>query len=170
MNPEPIYASDVRSTLPRSEFSTGTVPANDPLGIPIEEMSFLYQDPQGDVQGPFLGVDIISWFDQGFFSTDLPVRLLDVPEGTPFKALGEVMPHLKFRASSQNPGVHSEKLDFIGGNPHDAPNVSVSNGQKISLHSDRIDLQDHNFSRSRPDAGPDVEGALFYFIVLIYLL
>ncbi|KAL7135159.1 hypothetical protein ABFS83_11G074100 [Erythranthe nasuta] len=65
--------------------------------IPAEEMSLFYQDPQGEIQGPFLGVDIISWFDQGFFGTDLPVRLEDAPDESPFHELGDVMPHLKFR-------------------------------------------------------------------------
>ncbi|PIM97949.1 hypothetical protein CDL12_29573 [Handroanthus impetiginosus] len=63
-------------------------------GIPPEELSLYYQDPQGEIQGPFLGVDIISWFEQGFFGTDLPVRLEDAPDGSPFVELGVVMPHL----------------------------------------------------------------------------
>ncbi|KAI6686732.1 hypothetical protein NL676_032645 [Syzygium grande] len=63
--------------------------------ISAEELSLYYLDPQGEIQGPFLGVDIISWFEQGFFGTDLPVRLEDAPEGKPFQELGEVMPHLK---------------------------------------------------------------------------
>ncbi|KAJ0960199.1 hypothetical protein J5N97_001974 [Dioscorea zingiberensis] len=29
-----------------------------------EELSFFYRDPHGDIQGPFLGVDIVSWFEQ----------------------------------------------------------------------------------------------------------
>ncbi|XP_020586942.1 uncharacterized protein LOC110029136 isoform X2 [Phalaenopsis equestris] len=74
-----------------------------------EEWSLFYQDPQGDIQGPFLGVDIISWFEQGFFGLDLPVCLSDAPEGTPFRPLGEVMPHLKFRFNSTME-VYSEEL------------------------------------------------------------
>ncbi|CAA0841482.1 GYF domain-containing protein [Striga hermonthica] len=66
-------------------------------GIPPEELSLYYQDPQGEIQGPFLGVDIISWFEQGFFGTDLPVRFEDAPDEAPFQKLGDVMPHLKFR-------------------------------------------------------------------------
>ncbi|KAK4357661.1 hypothetical protein RND71_023271 [Anisodus tanguticus] len=65
-------------------------------GIPPEELSLYYRDPQGEIQGPFLGADIISWFDQGFFGMDLPVRLEDAPEDSPFFELGDVMPHLKF--------------------------------------------------------------------------
>ena len=44
-------------------------------GIMPEQLSLYYRDPQGEIQGPFLGVDIISWFDQGFFGADLPVRV-----------------------------------------------------------------------------------------------
>ncbi|XP_051122637.1 protein ESSENTIAL FOR POTEXVIRUS ACCUMULATION 1-like isoform X2 [Andrographis paniculata] len=64
-------------------------------GIAPEELSLYYRDPQGEIQGPFLGADIITWFDQGFFGTDLPVRLEGAPEETPFLELGDVMPHLK---------------------------------------------------------------------------
>ncbi|GER47334.1 GYF domain-containing protein [Striga asiatica] len=66
-------------------------------GIPPEELSLYYQDPQGEIQGPFLGVDIISWFEQGFFGTDLPVRFEDASDEAPFQKLGDVMPHLKFQ-------------------------------------------------------------------------
>ncbi|XP_009792710.1 protein ESSENTIAL FOR POTEXVIRUS ACCUMULATION 1-like isoform X2 [Nicotiana sylvestris] len=64
--------------------------------IPPEELSLYYCDPQGEIQGPFLGVDIISWFEQGFFGTDLLVRVEGAPEDSPFYELGDVMPHLKF--------------------------------------------------------------------------
>ncbi|XP_023644640.1 uncharacterized protein LOC17898410 isoform X2 [Capsella rubella] len=60
-----------------------------------EEFLFLYIDPQGVIQGPFIGSDIISWFEQGFFGTDLQVRLANAPEGTPFQDLGRVMSYLK---------------------------------------------------------------------------
>ncbi|XP_074563327.1 uncharacterized protein LOC141819958 isoform X5 [Curcuma longa] len=79
-----------------------------------EELSLYYRDPQGDIQGPFLGFDIISWFEQGFFGTDLPVCLSDAPEGTPFQPLGEVMPHLKLELHPSTnifPGEKSETLD-----------------------------------------------------------
>ncbi|KAI3519885.1 hypothetical protein L1887_09104 [Cichorium endivia] len=59
-----------------------------------EELSLYYRDPQGDIQGPFLRVDIISWFEQGFFGADLPVRVPDAPDEAPFMELGHVMPHL----------------------------------------------------------------------------
>ncbi|KAJ0247496.1 GYF domain-containing protein [Hirschfeldia incana] len=60
-----------------------------------EEFMFSYIDPQGVIQGPFIGSDIISWFEQGFFGTELQVRLANAAEGTPFQDLGSVMSYLK---------------------------------------------------------------------------
>ncbi|KAM7269687.1 hypothetical protein ACFE04_025184 [Oxalis oulophora] len=60
-----------------------------------QDISLCYVDPHGVIQGPFSGADIILWFEEGYFKTDLPVRLADAPEETPFRELGEVMPHLK---------------------------------------------------------------------------
>lgn len=39
-----------------------------------------YQDPEGDVHGPFLAAKIANWVDKGFFSEGLPVRKV-TPEG-----------------------------------------------------------------------------------------
>ncbi|KAI3733312.1 hypothetical protein L6452_12754 [Arctium lappa] len=74
-------------------------------GIPPEELSLYYCDPQGEIQGPFLGVDIVSWFEQGFFGSELPVRIADAPEGTPFEELGEVMPQLKTTKNDPSPNM-----------------------------------------------------------------
>ncbi|KAM0965532.1 hypothetical protein TB1_020805 [Malus domestica] len=87
--------------------------------VPPEDLCLYYLDPQGAVQGPYLGVDIISWFEQGFFGTDLPVRLADTPEGTPFKELGEVIPHLKVwdaHGNIVNPTSHIEESSGSLGN------------------------------------------------------
>ncbi|KAJ0972543.1 hypothetical protein J5N97_020502 [Dioscorea zingiberensis] len=80
-----------------------------------EELSFFYRDPHGDIQGPFLGVDIVSWFEQGFFGADLPVCLADAPEGTPFIQLGEVMPYLTHKSQT-------------------APAIFTSNGIECSIN------------------------------------
>ncbi|KAF8408451.1 hypothetical protein HHK36_007604 [Tetracentron sinense] len=101
---------------------------------PPEELSLYYRDPQGEIQGPFLGVDIISWFDQGFFGADLPVCLSDAPEGTPFQELGLVMPHLIIKAGSvsgSNSDAKLEPSDAIGGSldasvPASAPEFTSS--------------------------------------------
>ncbi|KAK9108540.1 hypothetical protein Syun_024551 [Stephania yunnanensis] len=96
--------------------------------IPPEELSLYYRDPQGDIQGPFLGADIISWFTQGFFGTDLPVCLSDAPEGTPFRELGEVIPllHLKTHSASGSSSISNVE-------PYDGANYLGS-----SVKSDQI--------------------------------
>ncbi|PPE02154.1 hypothetical protein GOBAR_DD00805 [Gossypium barbadense] len=72
--------------------------------IPPEDLSLCYLDPQGVIQGPYLGIDIISWFEQGYFGTDLPVRLADAQDGSPFQELGDVMPHLSMNSGSASSG------------------------------------------------------------------
>ncbi|OVA17443.1 GYF [Macleaya cordata] len=102
-------------------------------GIPPEEWSLFYRDPQGEIQGPFLGVDIISWFDQGFFGTDLLVCLSDAPEGTPFQELGDVMPHLKLKAQSASDidlVPNPDLCDAVTSNPlPDFPTSAISDNQ-----------------------------------------
>ncbi|XP_052626095.1 protein ESSENTIAL FOR POTEXVIRUS ACCUMULATION 1 isoform X1 [Lactuca sativa] len=97
-------------------------------GIMPEELSLYYRDPQGEIQGPFLGVDIISWFEQGFFGADLPVRVADAPDEAPFMELGHVMPHLIPRhdyTTSNDPSPNLDKSsDGFHGNL-DANVVSV---------------------------------------------
>lgn len=89
------FSSLLAVSSPAQKMSTNEDGKDSEGSILAEELSLFYLDPQGEIQGPFLGLDIISWFDQGFFGTDLPVRLADATEGTPFQELGLVMPHLK---------------------------------------------------------------------------
>lgn len=84
------------------------------VGTPFEELSLYYLDPQGEIQGPFLGVDIISWFEQGFFGIDLPVRLADAPEGTLFQDLGHVMSLWRDRDGFSNSIDQSPMLEEFG--------------------------------------------------------
>ncbi|CAN8276967.1 unnamed protein product [Cochlearia groenlandica] len=76
-----------------------------------EELSLYYKDPQGLIQGPFSGSDIIGWFEAGYFGIDLLVRLASAPKDSPFSLLGDVMPHLRAK-SGPPPG-------FTGGKPND---------------------------------------------------
>lgn len=89
-----------------------------------EELSLYYRDPQGEIQGPFLGVDIISWFEQGFFGADLLVRVADAPEEAPFVELGDVMPHLIARNEYTTSNGQSPCL--IKSNGVEDANVSVA--------------------------------------------
>ncbi|KAL6966486.1 hypothetical protein U1Q18_032266 [Sarracenia purpurea var. burkii] len=121
--------------------------------IQPEELSLYCQDPQGEIQGPFLGVDIISWFEQGFFGADLPVRLEYAPEGTPFQELGEVMPQLKvidgyansvnITSSVEEPGALEEKL---------RPSLPASTSIPVINFSSA--LNDHSWQLSRFDGVP----------------
>ncbi|XP_038875507.1 protein ESSENTIAL FOR POTEXVIRUS ACCUMULATION 1 isoform X1 [Benincasa hispida] len=101
---ESANSFDVRSKLSDDPSSIFFIPfseqnPNKSSDVKSEELSLFYLDPQGVIQGPFIGADIILWYEQGFFGLDLPVRLADAPE-SPFCELGEVMPHLKVREGS----------------------------------------------------------------------
>ncbi|KAK8919250.1 hypothetical protein KSP39_PZI022115 [Platanthera zijinensis] len=110
---------------------------------PHQELSLFYQDPQGDIQGPFLGVDIISWFEQGFFGMDLPVCLSDAPDGTPFRPLGKLMPHLKFRTKSTTHDYSNElsgPLDVV--NEENGGTLDVSDPRLITSVSESMSGQE----------------------------
>lgn len=101
--------------------------------MPPEEYMFSYIDPQGVVQGPFIGSDIISWFEQGFFGTDLQVRLANAPEGTPFQDLGSVMSYLKTESvhahiSDQKSELEETSLKAVSGTSSSIAPVAESNG------------------------------------------
>ncbi|KNA25616.1 hypothetical protein SOVF_004840 isoform B [Spinacia oleracea] len=104
-------------------------------GVPPEELSLYYSDPQGEIQGPFLGVDIISWFEQGFFGLELPVRLADAPEHAPFQELGDVMPHLNAQEGLGVSSDVSSKMDNHGGSASttEMNDMSTLNGQTWQL-------------------------------------
>jgi hypothetical protein len=73
-----------------------------------EELSLYYRDPQGDIQGPFSGADVIGWFEAGYFGIDLPVRLVNASVNSPFFSLGDVMPHLRMKSRAP-PGFGTPK-------------------------------------------------------------
>lgn len=125
---------DVASGKNSSLNDTTSVPSMDIQyklpSMPHEELSLYYLDPQGEIQGPFLGVDIISWFEQGFFGTDLPVRLADAPEGTPFQHLGVVMPHL-----------NGKQGDYVSGGGKLAESIPIPGPRSEITESSVHDLQ-----------------------------
>ncbi|KAM0967835.1 hypothetical protein ACFX2A_016567 [Malus domestica] len=69
-----------------------------PQQLSPEDLQLYYKDPQGIIQGPFSGADIIGWFEAGYFGIDLLVRIAGASNDTPFLALGDVMPHLRAKA------------------------------------------------------------------------
>ncbi|KAL3505290.1 hypothetical protein ACH5RR_035131 [Cinchona calisaya] len=77
-----------------------------------EDLVLFYKDPQGEIQGPFVGSDIIGWFEAGYFGIDLLVRLAGAPPQSPFCSLGDVMPHLRAKARPP-PGFGAAKPNEI---------------------------------------------------------
>ncbi|PSS31349.1 PERQ amino acid-rich with GYF domain-containing protein [Actinidia chinensis var. chinensis] len=77
-----------------------------------EDLLLYYEDPQGEIQGPFSGSDIIGWFESGYFGIDLQVRLANAPHDSPFSSLGDVMPHLRAKARPP-PGFNALKQTEI---------------------------------------------------------
>ncbi|XP_027369076.1 uncharacterized protein LOC113874950 isoform X2 [Abrus precatorius] len=77
-----------------------------------EELSLFYKDPKGQIQGPFKGIDIIGWFEAGYFGIDLPVRQENSSADSPWLSLGDVMPHLRAKARPP-PGFSAPKPNDI---------------------------------------------------------
>ncbi|CAN6213057.1 unnamed protein product [Urochloa humidicola] len=78
-----------------------------------ESLSLFYKDPQGQVQGPFSGADIIGWFEAGYFGIDLLVRVVNAPPDIPFLMLGDVMPHLRAKVRPPPGFATSKSSDML---------------------------------------------------------
>ncbi len=52
-----------------------------------DRMRWIYRDPQGNIQGPWTGLEMHDWFKAGFFSPDLQIRKLEDPEFEPLAQL-----------------------------------------------------------------------------------
>ncbi|PIA52597.1 hypothetical protein AQUCO_01000464v1 [Aquilegia coerulea] len=95
---------------------------------PPEELSLYYKDPQGAIQGPFSGSNLMEWFDAGFFGIDLEVRPADASRDTPFSSLGDVIPQLRakprpppgFSVPKQSEAAETTSVSKLGaiGKPH----------------------------------------------------
>jgi hypothetical protein len=53
-----------------------------------DRMRWLYVDPQGQVQGPFSGLEMHDWYKASFFEVDLPVKKVEDAE---FEPLGQLI-------------------------------------------------------------------------------
>ncbi|QPH05361.1 hypothetical protein C2857_003108 [Epichloe festucae Fl1] len=53
-----------------------------------DRMRWVYLDPQGQVQGPFTGLEMNDWYKANFFTPDLRVKKLEDPE---FEPLGQLI-------------------------------------------------------------------------------
>ncbi|KAI3761198.1 hypothetical protein L1987_51609 [Smallanthus sonchifolius] len=108
-----------------------------------EDLVLFYKDPQGSIQGPFTGSDIIGWFEAGYFGIDLLVRLANAPPDSPFALLGDVMPHLRAKARPP-PGFTAAKQS----EPNDEssmPSFITTNGSKV-----QAGLGEHSMMKNDP--------------------
>ncbi|XP_043709256.1 protein ESSENTIAL FOR POTEXVIRUS ACCUMULATION 1-like isoform X2 [Telopea speciosissima] len=101
-----------------------------------EELSLYYKDPQGEIQGPFSGIDLIGWFEAGYFGTDLQVRLANASPDTPFSLLEDVMPHLRAKARPP-PGFSAPKQNETADS---SSRPKFSNLGKVHAASSEIDI------------------------------
>ncbi|KAL5338769.1 hypothetical protein BJX70DRAFT_398323 [Aspergillus crustosus] len=68
--------------------ATGSVPtAQQRTMVMPDRMRWIYRDPQGNIQGPWTGLEMHDWFKAGFFSPDLQIRKLEDPEFEPLAQL-----------------------------------------------------------------------------------
>ncbi|KAG9135178.1 hypothetical protein Leryth_013470 [Lithospermum erythrorhizon] len=100
-----------------------------------EDLVLYYKDPQGAIQGPFSGIDVIGWFEAGYFGIDLQVRLAGAPADSPFSLLGDVMPHLRAKANPP-PGFGASKLNELS----DRPSSNFSSTGKLTVGSNDINV------------------------------
>ncbi|KAJ5353703.1 hypothetical protein N7541_006267 [Penicillium brevicompactum] len=52
-----------------------------------DRMRWIYRDPQGNIQGPWTGLEMHDWFKAGFFSPDLQIKKLEDTEFEPLAQL-----------------------------------------------------------------------------------
>lgn len=105
-----------------------------------EDLVLFYKDPQGSIQGPFTGSDIIGWFEAGYFGIDLLVRLANTPQDFPFASLGDVMPHLRAKVRPP-PGFTPAKPTEI----NDEPNFIGSSKVQAGLGENAMMKNDPRF-------------------------
>lgn len=72
----------------QSTSNPGSVPpAQQRTMVMPDRMRWIYRDPQGNVQGPWTGLEMHDWFKAGFFSPDLQIKKLEDPEFEPLAQL-----------------------------------------------------------------------------------
>ncbi|RDA84333.1 hypothetical protein CP532_4947 [Ophiocordyceps camponoti-leonardi (nom. inval.)] len=75
-------------------FGGGPQSGNEPPAAQVRQMvmpdrmRWVYLDPQGQVQGPFTGLEMNDWYKANFFTPDLRVKKVEDPE---FEPLGQLI-------------------------------------------------------------------------------
>ncbi|KAJ5899286.1 hypothetical protein N7495_004030 [Penicillium taxi] len=77
-----------QDAIPPSHTPGGSVPsAQQRTMVMPDRMRWIYRDPQGNVQGPWTGLEMHDWFKAGFFSPDLQIKKLEDIEFEPLAQL-----------------------------------------------------------------------------------
>ncbi|KAM3334977.1 hypothetical protein ACQJBY_029406 [Aegilops geniculata] len=129
-----------------------------------EELTLYYLDPQGGVQGPFMGTDIVSWYEDGYFGLELPVRLAQAPDDAPFRPLSDLMPYLGHKPQSLPPvsrGGSAESPDSVHNNFEDALPTSGSFGK--SDQASKVDSGNYAANPTRGDQEAPVQSRTGWF-------
>ncbi|KAM0931411.1 hypothetical protein ACQ4PT_000432 [Festuca glaucescens] len=129
-----------------------------------EELTLYYLDPQGGVQGPFMGTDIVSWYEDGYFGLELPVRLSQAPDEAPFRPLSELMPYLGHTPQSVPPVTSigsAESSDSVHNNFEDALPISGSFGK--SDETSKGDSENYGVNPKRGDQEAPVQSRASWF-------
>lgn len=91
-----IPAGMTSSDVPQPSQTPGGQSTSNPGSVPPaqqrtmvmpDRMRWIYRDPQGNVQGPWTGLEMHDWFKAGFFSPDLQIKKLEDPEFEPLAQL-----------------------------------------------------------------------------------
>lgn len=67
--------------------SAAVPPAQQRTMVMPDRMRWIYRDPQGNIQGPWTGLEMHDWFKAGFFSPDLQIKKLEEPDFEPLAQL-----------------------------------------------------------------------------------
>lgn len=86
--------SPFTSTAPGAPFAAGQPSGDAPPAAQVRQMvmpdrmRWVYLDPQGQVQGPFTGLEMNDWYKANFFTPDLRVKKI---EDSDFEPLGQLI-------------------------------------------------------------------------------
>ena len=86
----PQSFTPVTSGLPFGGAQGGVDPGSSQVRQMVmpDRMRWVYLDPQGQVQGPFTGLEMNDWYKANFFTPDLRVKKVEDPE---FEPLGQLI-------------------------------------------------------------------------------
>ncbi|KAJ5603608.1 hypothetical protein N7537_006564 [Penicillium hordei] len=74
--------------IPSSQTPGAGIPASQQRTMVMpDRMRWIYRDPQGNIQGPWTGLEMHDWFKAGFFSPDLQIKKLEDTEFEPLAQL-----------------------------------------------------------------------------------